>query len=403
MWQLASNQDKASDRIRQSGRKNGVHHTLLKSTGGMAVLLAALLAHSEAAAQDCGQANPSCHLENGKKLMGSDPKGAAAEFLTSFKLDERTDTLVLYAKALEADQQDALAAETWQRIITYRESELTAAKESRNGALQATAKKKLDEAAGALIKLNPKIARVRIKFGMGVKPVVSRDGVEVDATKEIIVKSGKDELLFTKKDGTQAKHVVSLTAGENVRIDAPDKYSAPQVAKVEPKTQPKVEPKVEPKTEPKVAVTTPSEGKEPVEIKPKDPAMQKPWANQPRDTKAGGGGKGMSRVGLIAIAGGVVLGGVATGFGIVANNDFNKAIDGGCDGDGNCPIGNQQAIDLANRSNDRARVAQITAIGAGALIATGVTLWFLGKSKEKRQSTMSLHVGSSSAALAWRF
>jgi hypothetical protein len=206
--------------------------------------------------------------------------------------------------------------------------------------------------------------------------------------------------VFTKKDGTLARHTVSLTAGENVRIDAPDKYGA--IAKADPPKAdpPKADPpkKVDP---PKVAIKI--ETKEPVEktepVKPKQPKV----AKQPDPEVRVDGGRrssGMGRTGL------VVVGGVAATFAVIANNDFNKAIDGGCDGDGNCPVGSP-AVDLAQRSNDRARVAQITAIGAGALIATGVTLWVLGRSKTARKSNMAVHVGhtpeSSNAALSWRW
>src|SRR4051812_33752712 len=107
------------------------------------IFVAALLVPTKARAE-CSPPTPACHLASGKKLLKTDPKAAAADFLASFKLDEKTDTLILYAQALEADKQWALAAETWKRVATYRDSELTAVKEKKGNT--AAAKKNLDAA-----------------------------------------------------------------------------------------------------------------------------------------------------------------------------------------------------------------------------------------------------------------
>ncbi|HSK03609.1 MAG TPA: hypothetical protein VK932_20295, partial [Kofleriaceae bacterium] len=102
------------------------------------------------------------------------------------------------------------------------------------------------------------------------------------------------------------------------------------------------------------------------------------------------------------VAGAVVAGGIAGGLGYLADRDYDRALESGCSDAGQCPIG--PAADLAERSNDRARLAQISAVGAGALLATGVTLWIVGRGKTRRAATdMSLRVAPSSAAIAWRF
>jgi hypothetical protein len=361
----------------------------VRTIQGSSLCLAVLLAQSEARAADCtANPTPACHLELGKKLLKTDPKRAAQELFASYKLDERTDTLELLAAALELDKQYALAFETWERVVTYRQSEETSAKEQKKGAAAVKAKRQADAAAAAARKLEAKIARVRVKLSPGPRPTVTRDGHEVDVTKEIVVNADRDELIFTAKDGTVEKRMLVLKAGENVRIDYPDPAKAPKVEppKVEP---PKVEPpKVEP---PKV---------EPPKVEPRpDPVIQtKP---EPSITRHDGGAKRQKTIGLALVGGGIIAAGVATTFGILSSRDFDKAKDAGCNDDAQCPFGSA-GIELVERSNDRARIAQITAIGAAALVGTGVTLWYLGRSKERR-TAMTLQVAPTSATLAWRF
>ncbi len=361
---------------------------VLKASGGAAIAIALLLP-ADANAADCtANPTPACHLAEGKKLIKSDPKRAAVELLASYKLDERTDTLELYAAALENDKQYALAAETWERIIKYRESELTAAKESKLGAAKVTAaQRKMEAASKAVAKLEPNTAKVRIKLNPGPPPKVTRDGAELDVMKEIWVKSGSDELLFTFADGTSEKVAVNLKAGENVRIDAPKARPAepprPIVAKRPDEPKPTVDVKTEPKP-PDVAMREPKETPLP---------PMRDTAIRPSNTKR--------NVGFALIGGGVVLAGVATTFGVIASNRFSDAKDNGCNDDGECPIGSR-GLELAEQSNDNARVAQITGIGAVVLIGTGVTLWMLHR-KEVKRSSMTLNVSGKSAALAWSF
>ncbi|MBA2540386.1 MAG: hypothetical protein H0V17_12170 [Deltaproteobacteria bacterium] len=345
----------------------------------------------EARAADCtATPTPACHLAEGKKAIKSDPKRAAAEFLASYKLDERTDTLELYAAALENDQQYALAAETWDRIIKYRDSELTAAKEQKKGAgVINAAQRRVTAAAQVVVKLEGKTAKVRIKLNPGPPPKVTRDGTEVDVTKEVWVKSGSDELVFTFADGSSEKVPVNLKAGENVRIDAPlPKKVAPP--KVDP---PKVNP-VNP-TEKPIEANTDPEPKD-TSMRPPNEEPLPPVSSEPPPTKT------KQRVGIALVGGGVILAGIATTFGVLASNDFDDAKAAGCNDDGECAFGSP-GIRLAERSNDRATFSLITGIGAGALIVTGVTLYMLGRKETKRHNNMSLHVGSSSAAFAWRF
>jgi len=100
----------------------------------------------------------------------------------------------------------------------------------------------------------------------------------------------------------------------------------------------------------------------------------------------------LSRVGLGLVAGAVVAGGVAGSFGYLASRDFDRARTAGCSADGRCPFG--PAADLAQQSNHRARIAQISAASALALAATGATLWWVGRRNTHRTVTdIALHVG----------
>lgn len=358
-------------------------HHVVNASGGLAVAIA-LLAPTHASAADCASnPTPACHLAEGNKLVKSNPKQAAAEFLASYKLDERTDTLELYAVALEADKQYALAAETWERIVKYREGELTAAKEQKKNL--AAAQRKLTGASKAVTRLEANTAKVRIKLDPGPPPKITRDGNEVDATKEIWVKAGGDELVFTFASGSSATVPVQLKAGENVRIDAP------KAKPVEPPKPPIEEPK--PPVEPPPVVTN---DPEPPVVGMKDPDV-KPLPPGPSETPHSNFKRNL---GLGLVGGGVILAGVATTFAVVASNKFSDAKDAGCDDDANCPAG--RATNLAEQSNDNARVAQLTGIGAVALIGTGVTLWLLHK-KESNKSSMTINVSGKSAAFGWRF
>ena len=358
-------------------------HHVVKASGGLAVAIA-LLAPTNASAADCtSNPTPACHLAEGNKLVKSNPKQAAVEFLASYKLDERTDTLELYAVALEADKQYALAAETWERIVKYREGELTAAKEQKKNI--AAAQRKMTGAAKAVTKLEANTAKVRIKLNPGPAPKVTRDGNEVDPNKEIWVKAGSDELVFTFADGSSSAVPVQLKAGENVRIDAP---KAKPVEPPKPPDEPK--PPIDPKPpEVKQDPEPPVVGMKDPEVKPLPPGPAEPQHSN-----------GKRNLGLGMMGGGVILAGVATTFAIVASNKFSDAKDAGCDDDANCPAG--RATNLAEQSNDNARVAQITGIGAVALIGTGVTLWLLHK-KESNKSSMTINVTGKSAAFGWRF
>lgn len=373
------------DAVRRTTR--GLVPQLLKASGGAAIAVA-MLSPVEARAGDCNaNPTPACHLAEGKKLIKSDPKRAAAELLASYKLDERTDTLELYAAALENDKQYALAAETWERIVKYRESELTAAKESRAGAAKlGAAQRKIDGAAKAVGKLEATTAKVRIKLNPGPPPKVTRDGTEVDVTKEVWVKAGSDELVFAFADGRTEKVTVVLKPGDNVRIDAPLPKPVEPVEPPRPPEPPPVD-KPDPAPAPPIVAMRPPEDKPITRPMPAGPT------DQPSNTKR--------NVGYALIGGGVVLAGVATTFGILARSKFDDAKAAGCSDDGECPVGSR-ALELARDSNDRARVAQLTGIGAAALIGTGVTLWMLHR-KETRRSRMTIHVSGKSASFGWRF
>jgi len=365
----------------------------------VAIHLAVLLAHPEARAEACDPPTPTCHLESGKQLLKTHPKRAAAALLESYKLDERTDTLVLYATALELDRRYALAVETWKRIVVYRESELTAAKEAARRAPESKgvaaraavtrARKRTEQAAQAIIKLSPSVAVVRIRFAAGPKPTVSRDGVEVDASHEVVVNAGRDELVFTRTDGSVERRELALAAGDNVRIDAPDSVARP--VPQQPKLEATKPTELETPTRPTEAQPEPEDAARPLE-----PALAtSPLAEEPRS-------RTMSRVGLTLVVGAVAVGGIAGTLGYLSSRDFDRARDAGCSADGECLLG--PAVDLAERSNDRARLARISALGAGALLATGVTLWVVGRSRTRSATTdVTLRLAPSSATVAWRF
>ena len=346
-----------------------------------------MIGHAEARAEPCTTPTPACHLENGKDLLGSDPKRAAEELLASYQLDERTDTLVLYATALQLDHRYATALATWKRVIVFRDSELDAAKDKARTATgrklaaaraaAARAQKQSEQAAEEIIKLWPHVGRVHIAFPAGPQLAVTHDGVEVDVAHDVLVNAGSDELVFTYKDGTREHLEVEVAAGALAKIDAPPAVSA----KPEPKPAP-------------VLVPPPREVRPPVEA-PTPVLATRRSVDEPRSLT-------MSRVGLGLVAGAVVAGGVAGGFGYLGSRDYDRSRTAGCSADGQCPFG--PAADLAQRSNDRARFAQITAIGAGALAATGVTLWFLGRHKTHHAITdVSLTLSPSSTAIAGRF
>lgn len=357
----------------------------------MAFGLAVMLAHPPAHAGDCAPPTPECHLANGRKLLDSDPKAAAAELLASYKLDERTETLTLYATALTRDKQYARALETWQRIIIFRESEIEAAKEAmrvasvskRKAARAAEAKAQdlSEQAAAEIMKLWPNTAKVRIRMGAGQQYTVTSSGVELDLAKEILVNANRDELTFTRSDGSAQKVIVEVPPGQTRTIDAPKERGE--------RPAPAPMPAPAPAPAPLPAIT-------------EEPAPSVVSTKQELPTRAEGGKRSttMSRVGIGLAAGGVVALGVAGTFGLLASRDFDDARDLGCNSDGDCPVG--PAADLGEQARDRARVAQITAIGGGALLVTGATLWILGRGKTHRESSdMTVSVGTNSLSLGW--
>jgi hypothetical protein len=365
-----------------------------------AIWFVVVLGPSLAEAKDCPPASPECHLENAKELLNSDPRRAAEELVISYRLDERTDTLQLYATALEADKQYAAALETWKRVIVFRDSEITAAKElaakpsvrkrTKARADMARAQKQSEQAAEAIIKLWPKVGKVKIKLAPGEQVAVWRGGIEVDATRDVLVNAGRDELVFKRSDGSEQRVVVEVAAGGSTKLDAP---RAGTLAKKPAKTparkieQAKPAPEVVAKPLPKLQPKPEAEAAE-----PELTAVQ--FEEQPRSQR-------MSRIGLGMIAGGVVAGALAGTYGFLSARDFDRAKELGCGG-GQCPVG--PAADRAERSNDRARFAQISAIAGGALVATGVTLWVVGRGKTRRAATeVTLRVGPSSAAIGWGF
>lgn len=366
-----------------------------------------MISHGEAHAGECTLSTPACHLENGKQLLSSDPKRAAEELLKSYQLDERTDTLTLYATALEQDKQYALSLETWQRVIVFRESELDAAKaatkagSSRKRAEARTAattiQKQMDDAAEAIIRLWAKVGRVRVQIPAGKQLVVTRGGVEVDVSKDVLVTAGRDELVFTGKDGSVARLTVEVPAGGSANVVAPEptKVAAKPAAKPAGKPAPQKITQPKPPEQEPVASQKPEPAEEPA-------APRQPELTATRTTEAPRLHT-LQRVGIGLAAGSVVALGAAVTFGILAGNDYDDSREAGCSPDGQCPFG--PAADLAERSNDRARLAQISAIGGGALLVTGVALFVVGRGKARRAAAtdVTLRVNPSSAAIAWRF
>jgi hypothetical protein len=343
-----------------------------------------LAAHSEAHAKDCAPPTPECHLENGKELLSSDPERAAQELLASFKLDERTDTLELYAVALQADRKYALALETWKRVIVFRESELDAARATArkaSGSKAAAAKaavtksqKQNEAAAEAIMKLWGAVGRVKLRVPAGEPITVTRDGVEVDPTRDVTVNAGRDELVLARKSGGSRRVVIEVAPGGVAEIDA---FVDQPPARLEP---------------------TPA----PATDQPMAAPLEEPAQVREPELLEGQRSPTMARVGLGLAVGGVVALGVAGTFGYLADRDYDDALAAGCDADGMCPVGT--AVELAEQSNDRARIAQITAVGGGALLVTGAVMWIVGRGKTQRRATdITVRIQPSSASVAWRF
>lgn len=432
----------------------------------LAVGLTVVLGRAEAWAQPCSAPTPACHLENGTELLTSDPRRAAEELLASYQLDERTDTLALYATALALDHRYALALDTWKRVIVFRDSELEAAREAARTstgrkraaarAAAARAQKQSEQAAEAIIQLWPRVGRVRIRRAPGSSIAVSRDGAPVDPSQDVIVNAVRDELVFTRPDGSVERVAVQVAAGAFVKIDAPSAPAlvatrtdaakpgrAPDASTASTRPGRPTDVPVSTSARPAAPVAARADGAKPgaprdaavaISAKPRaadapvappakpaalvdaaakpeaaDDAAMAPLpavaaaraANPPRSLT-------LSRVGLGLVAGAVVAGGVAGSFGYLASRDFDRARDAGCSGDGRCPFG--PAADLAQQSNHRARIGQISAAGAAALAATGATLWLVGRRTSHRTVTdVALRVGPSSspgglsAALSGRF
>ena len=405
---------------------------------GLAICLAAAIAPVPAWAEPCAAPTPACHLENGKELLTADPRRAAEELLASYQLDERTDTLALYAMALALDQRHALALDTWKRVIVFRDSELDAAKEAARTAAgrkraaaraaAARAQKQSEQAAEAIIALWSRVGRVRIRSAAGAQLAVTRDGAPVDPAQDVVVNAGGDELVFTHRDGSTERVAVQVAAGAFAKIDAPAEPVGKPAAPVEASAarapgSRKPEAAARPVTPGKPAASVAASAAAPVEVSAATrPAATRPAvpvaasaapvaappsvptprvaveraaepSGEPSTDRAADKPRSlaMSRVGLGAIAGGIVAGGVAGSFGYLASRDRDRSQMAGCSADGRCPFG--PAADLALQANSRARIAQISAIGAGALVATGVTLWLIGRGKTRGAATdVALHV-----------
>lgn len=353
----------------------------------VALVVAVIAAGSEAHAKDCSPPSPECHLANGRELLESNPRRAAEELLASFKLDERTDTLELYAMALQADRKYALSLETWKRVIVFRESELDAAREAARkakGRKAAAAKaalaksqKQNEAAAEAIQKLWGAVGRVRVKTTAGEAVTVTRDGVEVDSTRDVTVNAGRDELVLTRRDGRSKRVVIEVAPGGIAEVEA--------VFDAEPGTP-----------EPMPAKPTKGLPEAPAPIDEPEPMPStEAWVEAPRSPT-------LSKLGLGIAAGGLVSLAVAGTFGYLSERDYDDARSLGCNDAGQCPVG--PAVDRAEQANDRARVAQITAIGGGALLVTGAVMWVVGRGKTRRAApAVTIHVQPSSAAIAWRF
>lgn len=364
-----------------------------------------LVAADRADAGDCGASDPECHLANGQKLLASDPHRAADELYASYQLDERTETLTLYAQALAADGKHARALETWQRIILFRESEIEAAREAMAAASVkkrkaaraqlAQAQEASEQAAAAIMTLWPKVAKVKLA-GNGEPFAVFAGSTELDPTKEILVNAGHDELRIAWGAGKSTTLVVEVPAGQVRTVDVPRAQAAPVVAMT---TKP--EPM---KPEPMKPATPAPMPKAPVDAAPAPVIVTETRSPMTMRTVVVQRSRAMSRVGLGIAAGGVVALGVAGSFAYLANRDFDDAKGLGCDASGECPVG--PASELGERAHDRTRYAQITAVGGAALVATGVTMWILGRGKTTKSVTdvtLSVAPSYSGAGVAWSF
>lgn len=402
-------------------REGSQHRTIGPATpfAGFAVCFAVLLARGGSAHAECAPPTPECHLAAGKQLLERDPRRAAEELLASYRLDERTDTLTLYAQALQRSKRYARALDTWQRIILFREGEIETAKEllrksrgkQRDAArvTVARAQEQIEQAAAQIIELWASVGRVKIERGGDAAVRIWHDGVEIDLAREVLVNAGRDELVVTRKDGGLDKVIETIAievaagqtktvklssakhAGSGKAARAGTGSGAELTASTRPARQetPRPLPRAEPKAETPSVVTTRA-------LTPVEAAT----STRARPTRT------LSRVGLGLAAGGLVGAGLAGTLGYLASRDFDRAQTLGCSSDGECPVG--PAVELAERSNDRARLAQISAIGGGALLVTGVTLYLVGRGTSKRAESarnVSLRLDTSSTttsfAIGW--
>ncbi|HEY4178003.1 MAG TPA: hypothetical protein VGM90_14245 [Kofleriaceae bacterium] len=339
------------------------------------------LAAAPASADTCDPPSPECHLKNGEKLLKTDPKGAAAELLASYKLDERTDTLTLYAQAVQADGQLGLALETWQRIILFRESEIDAAKEAKGkekakaNAKAKDAQAKSEEAATEIQKLWGKVGKVKLNGSLAGGTVTRPGGAEVDASKEILVTSGHDELVFKRADGSTKTLAVEVAAGSTKAYDVP--------AGSDPTAPGPVPPPV---------VNDESGAKTVVETKPDGQAIT--YTEGPRSKTMANVGLGVAGVGVVGLA-------VGTTFAIIARGKYSDAKDLGCDSDNNCPTG--AATRKARTANDNAQVANVGLIGGGALVVTGAILYYVGHKSVRKESDVQVSITPDSVGIGWSF
>jgi hypothetical protein len=213
---------------------------------------------------------------------------------------------------------------------------------------------------------------VRIRLA-GQQLAVWHDGAAVDASRDLVVNPGHDELVFKRADGREQRLAIEVAAGAFTNVDAP----VEEMVRPQPKPLPKLQPKVVVEEPPAPVIQTKPEPR---------------YVEQQRS-------RTLTRVGIGFIGASVVAAGVAGTFAVLSNRDFDRAKALGCNDAGDCPVG--PATDRAQRSNDRAQLAQISAVASGALLAGGAVMWFYGHKTTRREVT--LRVEGSSAAIGWRF
>jgi hypothetical protein len=248
------------------------------------------------------------------------------------------------------------------------------------GPEHADARKKADEAAGELTKRIPKVTFKLVNAPeTGVK--VTLDGKDVPLPTLAVARSldpGSHTLRAGLEDGSSTSMTFSLAEGETKQVVV----TLPEAKKAEPNPPPK---------EP----TTPAA----------EPAKEAPTAPQNADLSPRGGSS-LGTIGLVFAGAGVVAAGIGTVVALGAKSDYEAASRDYC-GPNGLPGGacTPEGTNARNDARSANTLGWGLAIGGGAFLIGGLTMWALTPTSSPK-TTVALTrvgVGPSSFVLEGRF